>query len=244
MARPQRNTVDYYPHMVGDGKKIYFIEKKYGNDGYATWHKILEKLCSTENHFLNLNEEEEVMYLAAKCNVTEDTLLSIINDLVKIGSFNKSMWENRIIWCQKLIDSIDDAYNKRNNNCISLEGLRVLLVGLGILKHDKGVLKVPVNTQRRVEESKVKKSKGFMPPLVEEVEQYFKDNNYDPFIAKKAFDYYAVAGWKDSKGNPVLSWKQKMQSVWFKDENKLTQALVEIFSQIEPINKRQPLQGK
>ena len=37
--------------------------------------------------------------------------------------------------------------------------------------------------------------------------------------AEKAFNYYEAGDWKDSNGNQVKSWKQKMQGVWFKDEN-------------------------
>jgi hypothetical protein len=221
MARPQRNTVDYYPHMVGDGKKMFFIEKKYGNDGYSTWHKILEKLCATDNHFLNLNQEEEIMYLAAKCNVSEEVLLSIISDVTKMGSFDRELWEHKIIWCQQLVDSIQDAYNKRTNNCITLLGLRELLTDLGILKLHQCEKSELVNPQSRVEESKVKKSRELLVPLISDVRQYFIDNGYEGKVGERAFNYYDVAGWKDSKGNPVISWKQKMQSVWFKDENKI-----------------------
>ncbi len=49
---------------------------------------------------------------------------------------------------------------------------------------------------------------------------YFKDNGYSEISAQKAFRYYNDANWMDSKGNKVKNWKQKMQGVWFKDENK------------------------
>jgi hypothetical protein len=49
---------------------------------------------------------------------------------------------------------------------------------------------------------------------------YFLENGFPEKAATKAFNYYSVADWKDSKGNKVKNWKQKMQSVWFKDENK------------------------
>jgi hypothetical protein len=39
-------------------------------------------------------------------------------------------------------------------------------------------------------------------------------------LANKAFKYYETGNWKDGKGNQVKNWKQKMQSVWFKEENK------------------------
>src|SRR3990172_6930193 len=38
----------------------------------------------------------------------------------------------------------------------------------------------------------------------------------------KEFKYYETGDWKDDKGNQVKNWKQKMQSVWFKEENKTT----------------------
>lgn len=60
----------------------------------------------------------------------------------------------------------------------------------------------------------------FQKPTIEEVQEYFKANGYSIDAGKKAFNYYDVAGWKDSKGQQVRNWKQKMQSVWFKDENK------------------------
>jgi len=159
MARPERNTIDYFPHLLGEGKKMYFIENKYGNNGYATWYKILEKLGSTEYHYLNLNREDEVMFLAAKCKVTEDLLISIINDLSKMDVFDKELWSNKIVWCPQFIESIDDAYKRRNNKCITLDSLRVLLTDLGILKPIKGVLKSYINTQRIVEDSIEDKSK-------------------------------------------------------------------------------------
>lgn len=53
------------------------------------------------------------------------------------------------------------------------------------------------------------KCKRFVPPTLEEVKAYASErgNNVD---AQKFYDYYAQGGWKDSKGNPVKNWKQKM----------------------------------
>jgi hypothetical protein len=159
MARPERNTVDYFPHLLGEGKKMYFIENKYGNNGYATWYKILEKLGSSEYHYLNLNREDELMFLAAKCKVSEELLISIINDLVKMEVFSKELWANKIIWCPQFMESIEDAYKKRNNKCITLDGLRLLLTSLGILKPSKCTIKGDVKPQRIEEDSKEEDSK-------------------------------------------------------------------------------------
>jgi hypothetical protein len=60
----------------------------------------------------------------------------------------------------------------------------------------------------------------FTAPTLLEVQAYFIENGYNKELAKRAFDYYDVANWKDSKNNQVKNWKQKMRGVWFKDENK------------------------
>ena len=129
MARPERNTVDYFPHFIGSGKKMFFIESKYGNDGYATWFKILEKLSVTENHFLNLNEEQDVLFLSSACRVDEKKLFDIISDLVRIGVLNKKCWDKKIVWSDCFIESIQDAYKRRSNKCITFEGLCLHLQG-------------------------------------------------------------------------------------------------------------------
>lgn len=52
-------------------------------------------------------------------------------------------------------------------------------------------------------------------PTLEEIEQFCKErgNGVD---AKKVFDYYSSANWKDGRGNPVRNWKQKIIAVWEK----------------------------
>ena len=65
-----------------------------------------------------------------------------------------------------------------------------------------------------------KKSKVFKAPDISEVIEYFIANGYCEAAAIKAHSYYSIADWHDSKGDKVKNWKQKMQAVWFKEENK------------------------
>jgi hypothetical protein len=79
-----------------------------------------------------------------------------------------------------------------------------------------------VNVNDSVNEKKEKNTKNvFSPPTSLEVENYFFENGYKREAGTKAYNYYSVANWQDSKGNKVKNWKQKMQAVWFKDENKI-----------------------
>jgi len=76
---------------------------------------------------------------------------------------------------------------------------------------------VNVNLNENV---KGKRSAPAPAPTLEEVQIFFKENGYSIEIATKAFRYYADANWRDSRGEPVRAWKQKMRGVWFKDEHK------------------------
>ena len=77
------------------------------------------------------------------------------------------------------------------------------------------------NKKYKTEETEKNKKKIFVAPSLKEVEIYFGENGYRQDSAVKAYNYYSVADWHDSKGSKIINWKQKMQSVWFKDENKI-----------------------
>lgn len=155
MARPIRKNVDYFPHYISDGKKMFYIEQKYGNDGYAVWFKMLEMLASTDDHWINLNDRSNVMFMSAKCRVNEDVLFSILNDLSELNQINPQLWSSKIIWSERFTESIQDAYLRRNNNCMTFEGLCIHLLSLGIHLPRSSGQSVDNNTQRKVKESKV-----------------------------------------------------------------------------------------
>jgi len=135
MARPNRNNVDYFPFLCKEGKSIYYIEHKYGNDGYATWIKIIRTIAITDFHFLNLKNETEIMYLSAKCKITEILLIEIITDLTNLGEFDADLWnDHRIIYSPKFIDNIQDAYDRRNTKCIDYNSLITYLKNFEIIK--------------------------------------------------------------------------------------------------------------
>ena len=86
----------------------------------------------------------------------------------------------------------------------------------------KSTVSVSVSVSDSVSVSKIN-TKVFIAPTPEDVIKYFKENGYDENLASRAFKYYDTANWKDSKGKQVKNWKQKMQGVWFKEENKTKQ---------------------
>lgn len=85
-----------------------------------------------------------------------------------------------------------------------------LQVGLPLNKQNKTKPK-----QNKTEKETSKKK--FIPPTLEEVQQYVQESGL-VISAKKFVDYYEATGWKDAKGNPVKSWKGKAQTWNSKEE--------------------------
>lgn len=74
-------------------------------------------------------------------------------------------------------------------------------------------------TKKDKKEKKEKKTTIKAIPTIQEVRDFFDANGYDPDFGETRWHYYNDNDWHDSHGNQVLSWKQKMRSVWFKPEN-------------------------
>lgn len=113
MARPQKQTVDFFPHYCKHGKTIYILEQNYGNNGYTFWFKLLEELGSHNGHFLDLNDESELEFLAAKTRVSAPETLAMLNLLSRLGGIDKKLWEKRIVWSDNFVSNLSEVYAKR-----------------------------------------------------------------------------------------------------------------------------------
>jgi hypothetical protein len=124
---------------------MFIIESKYGNDGYAVWFKILESLAKTDDHWLDLKDVSNMMYLCAKCRISSELLNAILNDLSDLGEIDSELWRGEsLVWSEKFIDSVEDAYTKRGNKPIKKEDLIHKMWGLGRCKPPKDGIKDPV----------------------------------------------------------------------------------------------------
>jgi uncharacterized phage protein (TIGR02220 family) len=114
MARPKKQTVDYFPHIIKQGKTMTILESKFGNDGYAFWFKLLEILGSTEGHSYRYENPTDIEFLCAKTNVSREKAEEILNLLADLDAIDKKCWENNIIWSDNFIENVADVYSKRS----------------------------------------------------------------------------------------------------------------------------------
>ena len=83
-----------------------------------------------------------------------------------------------------------------------------------ITNNNNGITKITVNdnvnvnvNDNNIESKKTKKQ--FVAPTLDEVREYINTKGLN-VNAKVFYDYFTEGGWKDSKGNKVKNWKQKL----------------------------------
>jgi hypothetical protein len=114
MPRPKKTSIDWFPHPVTHGRKMGMIERKYGNDGYAVWFKILEEIGSAQPHAINLSDDIQIELYASRCLVDPAIFMQIIGDLISWGEFNQTVWETRrVLYSAKFIESVSEIFRKR-----------------------------------------------------------------------------------------------------------------------------------
>ncbi len=97
----------------------------------------------------------------------------------------------------------------------------------------------PTETRKEKEKEKVKenvnrKAKVFISPSLKEVIEFFLLKGSDEQTAKKAFDHYDIADWKNTNGKPVGSWKQTMLTNWINSSRSYTPNGKQILTEPQP----------
>jgi DnaD/phage-associated family protein len=97
MARPPKEGLDYFPHdtdAAGD-EKIEALRALHGNDGYAFYFILLERVYRTRDCELDVSDPEMVEVLAKKVGVTPEAFGKMLETALKFGCFDRVAYEQR-----------------------------------------------------------------------------------------------------------------------------------------------------
>lgn len=204
--------------------KLEKLLMKYGVDGYGLYFYCLEIIAgelSPENITFELEHDSEI--LAHKLKIDSLRVEEIMNYCVSLGLFQMNPATKRIM-CLALAKRVD-RYMSRNPDISKIRSKikdyspPVLCTQTAHKVRPHDMILHDIILHDNIRHDKKKKTK-FVIPDITLVTSYFVDNGYTAQAAQKFYDYYAAGDWKDRNGNPVRSWKQKAQAVWFKPENK------------------------
>lgn len=242
MAQPEKNNVDYFPFLCKEGKAINYIENRYGNDGYSTWIKLLREIAVTDFHYLNLSDEIQFMFLSSKCRVDENMLDNIISDLCKLGEFDKELWQDyKIVWSEKFIYFIQEAYKRRTNKCLDktllCKHLNITCNHLQsnskylLSKSDKPRTVTPKENKTKENKTKEVEKKSFAPPIIDEVFQFFVSKSLETLWTEsecndqslRFINFYESKNWMVGK-NKMTKWKNAA-SGWISRDKEVRQGI-------------------
>lgn len=197
----------YFSHdyNASNDHKILFLRQQLGMEGYGIYWFILEQLVQSGG-YLPL---KIIPVLSMQCQTQEVKVNAVVKEFDLFQISNNQFFSIRLNEHLQLRKKLSE---KGKEGAINRWGNR------GAIRDG---ISNPNAKERKGKERK-EKERNLLYPALNEVIEYFTTNGYSEQLAAKAFNYYSVADWKDGKGKQVKNWKQKMQSVWFKPENKIT----------------------
>ncbi len=232
MARILKSGIDYFPLDVTMNEKIQLIEVQFGYAAFAMIVKLYQQIYSGHGYYCEWTEESSMLF-CDKHKFEREVAEGIINAALKRGLFCIEKYKKYSVLTSEGIQSrYLEAIKRRKEIALRAELLLVdpaLLcenVNIKFLAQENCLQDVNNFKQRKEKKSKVNKRKedrqgGFSNhkfaqniPTLKEVTDYClqRKSSVNP---NEFYEYFNVAGWTDSRGQPVNSWKQKIV-IWEK----------------------------
>ena len=140
MGRSISLKVDYFSHDSERSSILTFMERRYGNDGYAFHYKLMELLCKEDKHFVNIKDLNDIdaMHISIIADnffpdfskseeypTVEDKFFAFCEVFAKAKIIDTDLWTNhQILWCDDLMQRIKHVYDKRKSECVTIEDIR------------------------------------------------------------------------------------------------------------------------
>jgi hypothetical protein len=181
---------------------------------------IFGELCSESDYWHERNEVTEDGYFFStveniedKLFVKKDTQQRVMKNLSNSGLISIA---KKGLPAKRYVKINEEILSNLLGEKTSTSERKILQLDSGKSSTNKTILNKTIGNKKE----KIYKKEKFIPPTLEEVEAYCKERK-NKVDAKQFYDYYTSADkeedkWKDSKGNPVRNWKQKIIAVWEK----------------------------
>ncbi len=95
MARPRKDGLDYFPHDTdaANDEKVEALRMLYGNDGYAFYFILLERIYRTSTGEIVVSDAETKQILSRKVDVTIEKFEEMLKTALKRGCFDVERYE-------------------------------------------------------------------------------------------------------------------------------------------------------
>ena len=189
MARPQKQTVDYFSHdsNASGGKTLTILFNHFGHDGISAWWQLLECISSTNHHFIDIRNHEGLEFLAAKLRFTPDKLVAILAKMAALEAIDSELYKAGLIWSQNLADRLSPVYKSRNQSLPSKPSIN------NPVSLTDNPIDLPDNAQTKVKETKINNTKDTLRGAAAPLSQ----NPFD--VCSSLEDYQALMVTSDNQ---------------------------------------------
>lgn len=116
MARPQKEGMDYFPHDTDatNDEKLEALRAMFGNDGYAFYFILLERIYRSNNAELSVKKPIIMVSIVSKLGITQELFNSIMEAALDLELFDYEAYKkSQIITSRGIKKRFDDVEKMR-----------------------------------------------------------------------------------------------------------------------------------
>lgn len=199
-----------------DNRKIKHLRRlPEGNNIVLIWVMLLTMAgrCNSGGMiFLTENIPYTTKMLADELGFEENTVKLALQALESLDMIRTDGFLSISGWDEyQNIEGMDKIREQNRLRKAKQRANEKMLLESHVTSRDSHATDIDIEREEELEKEDKRKSKKekFVPPSLDEVKAYVQERNsaVDPV---KFWEYYEAGHWKDSKGNPVKNWKQKL----------------------------------
>lgn len=120
----EKNTVDYFPFFIKNGKTLFILKKKWGLAGIGFFTEFLRFLSQEPEHWLCLQDKLDLDRLVYTIGTDEKECLEMLEVLAMTGKIDTKLWkEKRVVVSEDFLDSLQRVYSRRSTK-VDMESIR------------------------------------------------------------------------------------------------------------------------
>jgi hypothetical protein len=198
-------------------EKLEIMQLLYGNDGYAFYFKMLERIYRTPELMLDISDAETKKVMMKKCDVDEMMFDTMLQSCIKHGLFDASLFnEFGIISSDGIIKRAEIVISKRQKmrERYTKQGIEVSAAETRQKLGRNSAETMSETRQSKVKESKEKKSKVNNKILYGEFVELL-DSEYESLVQKygQEFTQTCIETLDNYKGQSGTKYKSDYRAI-------------------------------
>jgi len=160
MARPLKKNCDYFPHFTEHNRDLFYLERKFGIEGYYFFYILREFLCNCADIYYQIVSETDADYLYKSFAIDKGKVIEMLDTCAENGIIDHQLWhEANIIWQDDLSNILHDAWKGRKDIPPVKPQVEVENITKRTVSNPINSVSDLINTQRKGKDIKIDESK-------------------------------------------------------------------------------------